>query len=99
MTGEGGAVPGARPEVILYERDGCGLCEQAAAMLLRLKPRLGFTLRRVNIESDEGLLKRYLFEIPVVAVGGSEVARAPIRSKAALEDVLRDALAGLPARD
>ena len=43
--------------------------------------------RVVDIESDDELLRRYMLEIPVVTVGGREVARAPIY-ESALEDAL-----------
>ncbi len=98
MTGGGTTPPGALPDVVLYERDGCGLCQQAAELLARLAPKLRFTLSRVNIETDDDLLKRYVLEIPVVAVGGREVARAPIRSAAAFEEALRSAIADLPPK-
>jgi glutaredoxin len=82
--------------VTLYTRPGCSLCLEAQALLEQLARPLGFTLDIVNIEADDSLLKRYLFEIPVVAVAGREVARAPIRTAAALADALRDAFAAAP---
>jgi len=44
----------------------------------------------VNIETDDTLLRRYMFEIPVIAVDGAEVAKAPIYERA-----LEETLAGL----
>jgi glutaredoxin len=77
--------------VTLYGRPGCHLCEEALALLQRLAPRFGYSIEQVNIESDEGLHQRFMFEIPVVAVGETIVARAPIRA-GALEDALAAAL-------
>jgi hypothetical protein len=57
-----------------------------------LAPPLQFEIEEVDIESDEALLQRYVFAIPVVAVGEMEIARAPI-SAVALEEALRGALA------
>lgn len=75
--------------IVLYERPGCGLCEEAAFMLGPLAAELGYTLRRVDIESDRLLEERYWLAIPVVALeDGRELARAPIDA-AALEASLR----------
>ncbi|MSQ60985.1 MAG: glutaredoxin family protein [Dehalococcoidia bacterium] len=75
--------------IVLYERPGCGLCEEAARMLGPLASELGCTLRRVDIESDPALEARYWLVIPVVALeDGRELARAPI-DEAALESRLR----------
>lgn len=79
----------ARPVVTLYGRPGCTLCDEAAAMLADLEGGLGFDTLRVNIEEDDALLRRYMFEIPVVVVDEVEVARAPVRRRA-LEQALRD---------
>jgi glutaredoxin len=79
--------------VTLYRRPGCGLCDEAEELLARLSTRLRFTVETVDIEQDGTLLRRYMVEIPVVAVGGREVARAPLYGPA-LADVLAEALAG-----
>lgn len=65
-------------QVTLYGRAGCHLCDEAEATLRRIAGDLPMLLTVVDIEGDEALLRRYLFEIPVVVVDGSEVARAPI---------------------
>jgi len=65
-------------QVTLYGRPGCHLCDEAEATLRRIARDLPVLLTVVDIEGDEALLRRYLFEIPVVTVDGSEVARAPI---------------------
>jgi glutaredoxin len=80
-----------KPTITLYGRSNCGLCDEAERMLRAMSDEFGFTLETVNIESDAALLDRYVFAIPVVAIGEVEVGRAPIR-RAALEDALREAL-------
>ncbi len=71
-------VPSDAPEVILYERPGCHLCEVAAHQLRALQASVRFRLTTVNIEDDEELERRFLLEIPVVAVAGEVVTQAPI---------------------
>ena len=77
-------------EVILYGRPGCTLCVDAERMLERIGKRMALRVRNVDIETDDELLRRFMFEIPVVEAGGRIVAKAPVR-----EGVLEDALEAL----
>jgi glutaredoxin len=56
--------------VVLYEGAGCGLCVRALALLEAEAPRLGFALRRVAIDGDDELERRYRIDLPVVLVDG-----------------------------
>ena len=60
------------PHVIVYQRNGCCLCEQALEMLARIGERAAFTLEQQDIETDERLLLRYLERIPVIVIDGRE---------------------------
>jgi glutaredoxin len=75
----GAEAPGARvPEVVLYTRAGCHLCEDAEAVLRRVMAeaaragRDGFELRSVDIDADPELARRYGVRVPVVAIDGVE---------------------------
>ena len=57
----------------LYSRPGCHLCDDALAVLERVRADVPFDLRRVNIEDDDALLRAYLERIPVVALDGEEL--------------------------
>jgi hypothetical protein len=59
--------------VVLYGRPGCHLCEDALAVLERVRARMPFTLEQRNIELDDALLRTYLERIPVVTIDGQEV--------------------------
>jgi glutaredoxin len=61
------------PTVTLYGRPGCHLCDEARAVLERVRARSPFDLRTVNIEDDDALFRAYLERIPVVALDGEEV--------------------------
>jgi glutaredoxin len=63
----------APASVTLYGRPGCHLCDDALAVLERIRADAPFELRTVNIEDDDALLRAYLERIPVVAVDGEEV--------------------------
>jgi glutaredoxin len=59
--------------VTLYGRPGCHLCDDARAVLERVRADTPFALREIDIEADDVLLARYLERIPVVALDGEEL--------------------------
>ena len=61
------------PTLTLYSRPGCHLCDEARTALERVRSRTPFTLREVNIDTDDALHRRYLERIPVVALGDEEL--------------------------
>jgi glutaredoxin len=62
-----------RPVLRLLRRPECGLCEDMARDLRRL--RVAF--EEVDIEADEALEQTYGESIPVLLKGQREIARAP----------------------
>jgi hypothetical protein len=56
--------------VILYERPGCHLCEDAAGLLDEVIGRDRYD--RIDVEASDDLLLRYGHRIPVVTVDGAE---------------------------
>jgi hypothetical protein len=61
--------------VVLYGRPGCHLCDDARAVLVRLRAETGgaFELDEVDIEGDDALHARFLERIPVVSLDGEEL--------------------------
>jgi glutaredoxin len=74
--------------VVLYGRPGCHLCEQALAVLERVRARVPFALVVLDIESDDELFRRYLELIPVIEIDGSRAFELFV-DEAALERRLR----------
>ena len=70
------------PEVILYTREGCHLCQDAKVLL----ERYSLTPREIDIDSDPELRQRYTTCVPVVEIDGRERFRGRIN-----ELLLRDA--------
>ena len=56
--------------VVVYGRAGCHLCEDALALIERVRSRIPFALEQRDIESDDEWFKRYLERIPVVEIDG-----------------------------
>ena len=63
----------AVPTVTVYGRPGCHLCDDALAVIDRIRADTPFALETLNIEDDDALLRAYLERIPVVALDGVEV--------------------------
>jgi len=64
-----------RRHVIIYSRPGCHLCDEAKAAIQNSGCSDRFTLEEVNIESDEELLRKYKYDIPIVMIDGVEAFR------------------------
>ena len=61
------------PEIVLYGRPGCHLCDDARLVLERVRAELPFALVERDIERDDDLFKAYLERIPVIALDGEEL--------------------------
>ncbi|HEY5475516.1 MAG TPA: glutaredoxin family protein [Tepidiformaceae bacterium] len=85
-------MPAGHQAVRLYRRDGCHLCDTAERDLATIARELGFDVESIDIEADDALHHRYLFEIPVIALGERELLRAPFSSQT-LREALTEALA------
>jgi hypothetical protein len=84
------------PDLILYGRPECGLCDEARDLLLGLldeRRRHDLptpALTEIDIESDADLERRYVATIPVVELGGRrlELATSAAKLRRLLSDVL-----------
>jgi glutaredoxin-like protein DUF836 len=88
------------PDLVLYSRPGCHLCEEARdAVQSALEDRAarGLPVPRVvetNIEDDPELHRRYLERIPVLELGARrlELVVSPSKVRRMLADVLDAAM-------
>ena len=58
--------------VTLYGKPDCHLCDDARAVLERVRRDRGFELVERDITTDDGLHRAYLERIPVVVIDGEE---------------------------
>lgn len=56
--------------VEIYSKADCCLCDDAKAVLDKVRADIPFDLQEIDIESDPELLRRYGAQIPVVFIGG-----------------------------
>lgn len=62
----------SKAHVIVYSRPGCHLCDEAKAAILSAGCSDKFVLEEINIESDDELLRKYKYDIPVITIDGVE---------------------------
>jgi glutaredoxin len=77
----------SRPEVVVYTRNGCGLCRQAEQLVAREAARA--EVRHVDVDTDEELVAAYGVRVPVVTVDGEEVAELQVAPGAVRSAVRR----------
>ena len=65
-----------RHRLVLYERAGCHLCEDVAAVLDHELGPDGY--RRVDIDTSDALIVAYGFRVPVISVDGMDRLEAPV---------------------
>ncbi|RFM25465.1 MAG: glutaredoxin family protein [Candidatus Thermochlorobacter aerophilum] len=56
--------------VELYSKDGCCLCDEAKAVLMKVREEIPFEFREIKLNDDENLINEYGTKIPVVFING-----------------------------
>ena len=69
------------PDVILYTKTDCPLCDEAKALLKEIHETLPFNLIEKDVYSDEKAKKYYADRVPVIVVNGREVVGYPPDAK------------------
>ena len=77
----------------LYSKPDCPLCDEARGALERVRVRVGFDLREIDITTDAELEDRFRERIPVVAVEGEELFDFHVDEPALEQRLSEDALA------
>jgi glutaredoxin len=78
-----------KPQVTLYSKPGCHLCEEMKSEIARADCAEAFDLNEVNIETDAELFARYRFDIPVLLIDGVEIFRHQLSAVAFRERISR----------
>ena len=68
--------------VILYTKQGCGLCEEMKGEMRSADVEELYTLEEVDIVQDAELFTRYRYEIPVLCINGIEAFRHRLTAEA-----------------
>jgi hypothetical protein len=63
------------PDVTLYSKVGCHLCDEAKAAIAPLLREFRATLREIEIDGDATLMQRFGCDIPVIYIGRKKAAK------------------------
>lgn len=66
------------PQVTLYTKAGCHLCDEAREMLDEIAAQVPFELTEIDIRSNMALFERYRYRIPVININTTTVAEGRI---------------------
>jgi glutaredoxin len=80
-----------KPQVTLYSKPGCHLCEEMKREMARADCNEAYDLKELNIETDAELFTRYRHDIPVLNINGLDVFQHRLLArefKAYLTDLL-----------
>jgi hypothetical protein len=68
--------------VLLYSRPGCGLCDEARAVIAAERQRTPFAFDEVDVSGDDALELEYGVRIPVVLIDGEEAFEIAVEPRA-----------------
>jgi glutaredoxin len=57
-----------KPQVALYTRAGCCLCDDAKQVIAAARQHADFDYTEIDIDADPDLVRRYDHEVPVVTI-------------------------------
>ena len=66
------------PQVTLYSKAGCHLCDEARAMLDEIATQVPYDLTEIDIRKDPQLFELYRYRIPVILLNETVVAEGRI---------------------
>ena len=73
----------------LYGKPDCHLCDEARAVLERVRAQRPFELIERDITQDDALLRAYFERIPVVAIDGEDAFELVVDERGLLDRLAR----------
>ena len=67
--------------IVLYTRSECPLCDEMKAILAAARTARPFTVREVDIDSDEDLVARHGRSVPVLEIAGRTAFKGRMRAE------------------
>jgi glutaredoxin len=77
------------PRVTLYGKPGCHLCDDARAVVERVRRERPFELREIDVSLDPELFREYGERIPVLELDGEELFEFQVDEAVLMERVDR----------
>ena len=66
------------PQVILYTKAGCHLCQGARDILDEIAAQVDYELTEIDIRGDSAIFERYRYRIPVILIDEALAAEGRI---------------------
>jgi len=82
---------GMKPQVKLYTRVGCCLCDEAKEVIAAARRRADFDYAEIDIDGDAELVRLYNVEVPVVTING----RKAFKYKVDMNELLKKLAASI----
>jgi len=76
--------------VEIYSKPQCSLCDEAKEVLARVRRRIPFDLREVDITQDPTLFEQYRYDVPVVFVNGHKAFKHHLDAKVVEQRLRRE---------
>lgn len=73
----------------IYSRPGCHLCEEMFNQLGKVENISSDDINVLNIETNQNLLNKFHYRIPVLFVNGKEVCSGKLDRQALIEAILQ----------
>ncbi len=64
---------GVGPDLFVYSRDKCHLCEIMINKLAEWNKKYSFSLKIIDIDKDAALQKKYAARVPLLATADAEI--------------------------
>jgi glutaredoxin len=74
-----------KPQVTLYTRAGCCLCDDAKQVISSARQSVDFDYAEIDIDSDQDLVRLYGHEVPVITIN----RRKAFKFKVDMHDFLK----------
>jgi len=74
-----------KPQVTLYTRAGCCLCDDAKKVIAAARRHVDFEYQEIDIDSDPDLVRLYNDEVPVINIDRKKA----FKYKVNINDLLR----------
>ena len=70
-----------KPEILIYTRTPCCLCEEMKQVVQRVAQRCSVTVTEVDVDTSPELQERYTNEVPVLFINGRKVFKYRVTEK------------------
>ena len=81
-----------KPQLLLYTRKDCCLCEEMKSTLSRVAGRVPFALEEIDVDTSPALQENYGDEVPVLFINGRKAFKYRLTAKELEQRLKREAV-------